>query len=69
MAKYVGVETAELVCSRAIEVFGSYGLLRDYPIERFFRWAKVAAFLDGTQQIQQLVIARTLKSRSGDVSP
>jgi alkylation response protein AidB-like acyl-CoA dehydrogenase len=43
-----------------VDVFGGYGLLRDYPVERYFRWAKVAAFLDGTQQIQQLVIARGL---------
>ena len=43
-----------------MDVFGGYGLLRDYPVERYFRWAKVAGFLDGTQQIQQLVIARGL---------
>ena len=60
MAKLVAVETAEAVTSRAVDVFGGYGLLRDYPVERYFRWAKVAAFLDGTQQIQQLVIARGL---------
>jgi alkylation response protein AidB-like acyl-CoA dehydrogenase len=60
MAKLVGVETAEAVTSRAVDVFGGYGLLRDYPVERYLRWAKVAAFLDGTQQIQQLVIARGL---------
>ena len=60
MAKLVAVEAAEAVTSRAVDVFGGYGLLRDYPVERYFRWAKVAAFLDGTQQIQQLVIARGL---------
>ena len=60
MAKLVAVETAEAVTSRAVDVFGGYGLLRDYPVERYFRWAKVAGFLDGTQQIQQLVIARGL---------
>ena len=60
MAKLVAVETAEAVTSRAVDIFGAYGLLRDYPVERYFRWAKVAAFLDGTQQIQQLVIARGL---------
>jgi alkylation response protein AidB-like acyl-CoA dehydrogenase len=60
MAKLVAVEMAEAVTSRAVDVFGGYGLLRDSPVERYFRWAKVAAFLDGTQQIQQLVIARGL---------
>jgi alkylation response protein AidB-like acyl-CoA dehydrogenase len=39
---------------------GAYGLLRDYPVKRYLRWAKVTAFLDGTPQIQQLVIARDL---------
>jgi alkylation response protein AidB-like acyl-CoA dehydrogenase len=60
MAKLVAVETAETVASRAVDVFGGYGLLRDYPVERYLRWAKVAAFLDGTQQVQQIVIARAL---------
>jgi alkylation response protein AidB-like acyl-CoA dehydrogenase len=60
MAKLVAVDTAEAVCSRAVDAFGGYGLLRDYPVERYLRWAKVAAFLDGTQQIQQVVIARGL---------
>jgi alkylation response protein AidB-like acyl-CoA dehydrogenase len=60
IAKRVGVETAEEVCRKAVDVFGGYGLRRDYPVERYLRWAKVAAFLDGTPQIQQLVIARDL---------
>ena len=60
MAKLVAVETAESVASRAVDVFGAYGLLRDYPVERYLRWAKVAAFLDGTREVQQLVIARDL---------
>ncbi|HYB41535.1 MAG TPA: acyl-CoA dehydrogenase family protein [Candidatus Methylomirabilis sp.] len=60
MAKLVAVETAEQVCSRAVDVFGANGLLRDHPVERYYRWAKVAAFLDGTQQIQQVVITRRL---------
>jgi hypothetical protein len=60
MAKRVATETAEEVCRQAVDVFGAYGLLRDYPVERYLRWAKVAAFLDGTSQIQQVVIARAL---------
>lgn len=58
IAKRVGTETAEEVCRKALEVFGAYGLLREHRVERYLRSAKVAAFLDGTTQIQQLVIAR-----------
>lgn len=60
IAKRVGSETAEEVCRKALDVFGAYGLLREHRIERYLRWAKVTAFLDGTPQIQQLVIARDL---------
>jgi len=60
VAKRVGTEVAEDVCRKALEVFGAYGLLREHGVERYLRSAKVAAFLDGTTQIQQLVIARHL---------
>jgi len=60
MAKRFAVDTAEDVCRKALDVFGAYGLLRDYPVERYLRWAKVAAFLDGTPQVQQIVVAREL---------
>ena len=53
-------EAAVECANSAIQVHGGSGYVDDYPVERYFRWAKVAAFLDGTQQIQQLVIARGL---------
>ena len=45
---------------KAIEVFGASGLRRERPVERYLRWATVTAFIDGTPQVQQLVIARDL---------
>jgi hypothetical protein len=60
IAKRVGVDAAEEVARKALEVFGASGLRRDRPVERYMRWAKVTAFIDGTPQVQQLVIARDL---------
>jgi len=60
IAKRVGVDAAEEVARKALEVFGAAGLRRDRPVERYLRWAKVTAFIDGTPQVQQLVIARDL---------
>ncbi|HSL48307.1 MAG TPA: acyl-CoA dehydrogenase family protein [Candidatus Deferrimicrobiaceae bacterium] len=60
IAKRVGVDAAEEVARKALEVFGASGLRRDRPVERYLRWAKVTAFIDGTPQVQQLVIARDL---------
>jgi acyl-CoA dehydrogenase-like protein len=60
IAKRVGVDAAEEVARKALEVFGASGLRRDRPVERYLRWAKITAFIDGTPQVQQLVIARDL---------
>jgi alkylation response protein AidB-like acyl-CoA dehydrogenase len=60
IAKRVGVDAAEEVARKALEVFGASGLRRDRPVERYLRWAKVTAFIDGTPQAQQIVIARDL---------
>lgn len=60
IAKRVGVDAAEEVARKALEIFGASGLRRDRPVERYLRWAKVTAFIDGTPQVQQLVIARDL---------
>lgn len=59
-AKRFGADLAARVTDRAMQVFGANGYSRDYPVERYFRWAKLCAFVDGTTQIQQIVIARSL---------
>ena len=50
--------------SRAIQIFGGYGYVKEYPVERLFRDAKVTEIYEGTSEIQRIVIARELYSRS-----
>lgn len=65
MAKLVASEAAERVCSEAIQVLGGYGYLRDYPVERLYRDARVCRIYEGTNDIQHLVILRELGDRAG----
>ena len=59
-AKLYASELAEWVCSKAIQVHGGYGYLRDYPVERHYRDARITQIYEGTSEIQRLLIARTL---------
>jgi alkylation response protein AidB-like acyl-CoA dehydrogenase len=59
-AKLYASELAEWVCSRAIQVHGGYGYLRDYPVERHYRDARITQIYEGTSEIQRLLIARDL---------
>jgi alkylation response protein AidB-like acyl-CoA dehydrogenase len=63
MAKLLASETAMWVTTQAIQVFGGYGYVRDYPVERMFRDAKVTEIYEGTSEIQRLVIARAVLGR------
>lgn len=60
-AKLFASEVSELVCSKAIQIFGGYGYLQDYPVERLFRDARITQIYEGTSEVQRLVIARELK--------
>lgn len=60
MAKLFASETAEIVCSAAIQTLGGYGYLADYPVERIYRDVRVCQIYEGTSDIQRLVIARGL---------
>ncbi len=60
MAKLFASETAMWVTTQAVQVFGGYGYMRDYPVERLFRDAKVTEIYEGTSEIQRIVIARGL---------
>ncbi|MGE8539538.1 MAG: acyl-CoA dehydrogenase family protein, partial [Acinetobacter sp.] len=53
-------EMAERVCSKALQIFGGYGYLKDFPIERIYRDARICQIYEGTSDIQRLVIARSL---------
>ena len=48
------------VTTDAVQIFGGYGYMRDYPIEKLMRDAKITQIYEGTNQIQRLVIARSL---------
>lgn len=60
MAKMMATDMAEEVCSAALQTFGGYGFLRDFPVERFLRAARGARIYEGTNDIQKLVIAREI---------
>jgi alkylation response protein AidB-like acyl-CoA dehydrogenase len=60
MAKLFASETAMWVTTEAVQVFGGYGYIKDYPVEKLFRDAKVTEIYEGTSEIQRIVIAREL---------
>ena len=60
MAKLFASETAMWVTTEAIQVFGGYGYVKDYPVEKLFRDAKITEIYEGTSEIQRIVIAREL---------
>ena len=60
MAKLHCSETAMWVATQAVQVFGGYGFMRDYPVERLMRDAKATEIYEGTSEIQRLVIGREL---------
>ncbi len=60
MAKLYAAETAVKAALEAIQIFGGYGYMKDYPVERYLRDAKLMEIGEGTSEIQRLVIARQL---------
>ena len=60
IAKLFASKTAVDVAIEAVQVFGGYGYTKDYPVERFFRDAKICEIYEGTSEIQRLVISRAL---------
>jgi alkylation response protein AidB-like acyl-CoA dehydrogenase len=66
MAKLFAGRTASQVASMGVQIHGGYGYSRDYPIERYFRDARVTEIYEGTNEIQQMVIARELFKKSED---
>ena len=60
IAKLSAGDTAMWVSERAIQVLGGYGYTKDFPVERFFRDAKITQIYEGTQEVQRLVIAREI---------
>jgi alkylation response protein AidB-like acyl-CoA dehydrogenase len=60
MAKLMSTDTAMRVTTDAVQVFGGYGYIKEFPVERFMRDAKATQIYEGTNQIQRIVIAREL---------
>ena len=60
MAKCYATDVAMQVTTHAVQLFGGYGLMRNYPVEHRFREAKIAQIVDGTNQIQRIIIARSI---------
>jgi alkylation response protein AidB-like acyl-CoA dehydrogenase len=61
MAKLFASDTAMAVTVEAVQVLGGYGYVSEYPVERYLRDAKITQIYEGTNEIQRLVIARTMK--------
>jgi alkylation response protein AidB-like acyl-CoA dehydrogenase len=59
-AKLFASEMAERVCSKAMQIHGGYGYLEDYPVERYYRDARITQIYEGSSEIQRLLIAREL---------
>lgn len=60
MAKLYASEMAERVCSDALQTFGGYGYLSDFPVERYWRDVKVSQIYEGTSDVQRMVIGRAI---------
>ena len=60
MAKMFASDTAMDAATEAVQIFGGYGYTREYPVERYFRDAKITRNYEGTDEIQRIVIAGEL---------
>ena len=58
MAKRLATDACFEICNEALQLYGGYGYIRDYPIERYFRDLRVHQILEGTNEIMRLIIAR-----------
>ena len=60
MAKLFASEAAMRATSKAVQIHGGYGYTRDFPVERYFRDAKLTEIGEGTSEVQRLVISREI---------
>jgi hypothetical protein len=65
MAKLLASESAQSVVAKAVQIHGGYGYVDEYPVERYFRDARVQTIYEGTSEIQRLVIAREILAAGG----
>ncbi|OPY06612.1 MAG: Acyl-CoA dehydrogenase [Syntrophaceae bacterium PtaB.Bin095] len=60
MAKWIASDTAMKVTTDAVQIFGGYGYIREYPVERMMRDAKITQIYKGTNQVQRIIVANQL---------
>jgi alkylation response protein AidB-like acyl-CoA dehydrogenase len=60
MAKRFATDAGFHICNEALQLFGGYGYLKDFPIERYLRDVRVHQILEGTNEIMRVIIARRL---------
>jgi acyl-CoA dehydrogenase len=60
MAKVYATETANAIAARAVQIFGGYGYSKEYPVERYYRDARVTTIYEGTSEIQRIVISKNV---------
>ncbi|MGA8043144.1 MAG: acyl-CoA dehydrogenase [Terracidiphilus sp.] len=60
MAKLFASEVAVSICNNAVQLFGGYGFIKDYPVEKFYRDVKLCTIGEGTSEIQRMVIGREI---------
>lgn len=68
MAKLFASEMAEKVAREALQIFGGYGYLKEYPIERIYRDVRVCSIYEGTSDIQRIVIGREILREAADAA-
>ena len=62
MAKLYSSRAAERIASKAIELYGGYGFVKDYPVEKYWRDSKIGAIYEGTSNMQLQTIAKLIMS-------
>jgi acyl-CoA dehydrogenase len=68
MSKLKASEVAVRACEQAIQTLGGWGYIKDFPVEKWYRDAKLYTIFEGTSEIQRLVIGRALRAQSSDLS-
>jgi alkylation response protein AidB-like acyl-CoA dehydrogenase len=65
MAKYFSSQVAERTASQAVEIFGGYGFVKDYPVEKLYRDAKIGKIYEGTSNMQLATIGKMVLGEDG----
>jgi butyryl-CoA dehydrogenase len=69
MAKLYATDTAMEVTTQCVQLFGGYGFMKDYPIEKYMRDAKITQIYEGANQVQKIVISRFIKKDAVVLEP